>query len=113
VILEGKVVAVTGAASGIGRAAAMLAARSGARGLVLADLAADALADAAAAASAAGSQVIGMTKVAAKQAGRRLVHERRDPRRRRRPLRLSVSQLARRLGRTGSAGPPASRTNQA
>jgi NAD(P)-dependent dehydrogenase (short-subunit alcohol dehydrogenase family) len=57
VTLEGKVVAITGAASGIGRATALLAARSGARGLVLADLAADALADAAAEVAAAGGQV--------------------------------------------------------
>jgi NAD(P)-dependent dehydrogenase (short-subunit alcohol dehydrogenase family) len=55
--LEGKVVAVTGAASGIGRATAMLAARSGARGLVLADLAADGLSDAAAEVAAAGALV--------------------------------------------------------
>jgi NAD(P)-dependent dehydrogenase (short-subunit alcohol dehydrogenase family) len=68
VILENKVVAVTGAASGIGRATAMLAARSGARGLVLADLAADALADAAAAATAAGSQVEAVTGSVADQA---------------------------------------------
>jgi NAD(P)-dependent dehydrogenase (short-subunit alcohol dehydrogenase family) len=56
-MLEGKVVAVTGAASGIGRATALLAARSGARGLVLADQAADALSDAAAEVAAAGGQV--------------------------------------------------------
>jgi NAD(P)-dependent dehydrogenase (short-subunit alcohol dehydrogenase family) len=56
-MLEGKVVAVTGAASGIGRATAMLAARSGARGLVLADLAADGLAAVAAEAAAAGAKV--------------------------------------------------------
>ena len=56
-MLSGKVVAVTGAASGIGRATAMLAARSGARGLVLTDVAADALADVAAAASAVGALV--------------------------------------------------------
>jgi NAD(P)-dependent dehydrogenase (short-subunit alcohol dehydrogenase family) len=68
VVLEGKVVAVTGAASGIGRATAMLAARSGARGLVLADVAADALADAAAAAAAAGSQVETVTGSVADQA---------------------------------------------
>jgi NAD(P)-dependent dehydrogenase (short-subunit alcohol dehydrogenase family) len=55
-MLEGKVVAVTGAASGIGRATALLAARSGARGLILADLAADTLADAAAEVAAAGGQ---------------------------------------------------------
>ena len=55
-VLDGKVVAVTGAASGIGRATALLAARSGARGLVLADVAADALADAAAEVAAAGGQ---------------------------------------------------------
>jgi NAD(P)-dependent dehydrogenase (short-subunit alcohol dehydrogenase family) len=68
VILENKVVAVTGAASGIGRATAMLAARSGARGLVLADLAADALADAAAVATAVGSQVEAVTGSVADQA---------------------------------------------
>jgi NAD(P)-dependent dehydrogenase (short-subunit alcohol dehydrogenase family) len=68
VALEGKVVAVTGAASGIGRATAVLAARSGARGLVLADVAADALADAAAAAAAAGSQVETLTGSVADQA---------------------------------------------
>jgi NAD(P)-dependent dehydrogenase (short-subunit alcohol dehydrogenase family) len=56
-VLDGKVVAVTGAASGIGRATALLAARSGARGLVLADLAAGALADAAAEVAAEGGQV--------------------------------------------------------
>jgi NAD(P)-dependent dehydrogenase (short-subunit alcohol dehydrogenase family) len=56
-LLTDKVVAVTGAASGIGRATAMLAARSGARGLVLADLTAGALADAAAEAEAAGTVV--------------------------------------------------------
>jgi NAD(P)-dependent dehydrogenase (short-subunit alcohol dehydrogenase family) len=55
-MLEGKVIAVTGAASGIGRATALLAARSGARGLILADLAADTLADAAAEVAAAGGQ---------------------------------------------------------
>ena len=55
-MLEGKVVAVIGAASGIGRATAVLAARSGARGLVLADQAADALSDAAAEVAAAGGQ---------------------------------------------------------
>ena len=59
--LDGKVVAVTGAASGIGRATAMLAARSGARGLMLADLAADALAGVASAATAVGSQVEAVT----------------------------------------------------
>jgi NAD(P)-dependent dehydrogenase (short-subunit alcohol dehydrogenase family) len=55
-MLEGKVVAVIGAASGIGRATALLAARSGARGLVLADQAADGLADVAAEVAAAGGQ---------------------------------------------------------
>jgi len=60
-MLEGKVVAVTGAASGIGRATALLAARSGARGLVLADLAADGLADTAAEAAAGGVQVATLT----------------------------------------------------
>jgi NAD(P)-dependent dehydrogenase (short-subunit alcohol dehydrogenase family) len=56
-MLDGKVVAVTGAASGIGRATAVLAAQSGARGLVLVDLAEDALADAAAEVTAAGVAV--------------------------------------------------------
>jgi NAD(P)-dependent dehydrogenase (short-subunit alcohol dehydrogenase family) len=46
-----------GAASGIGQATAMLAARSGARGLVLADLAADGLSAVAAEAAAAGAKV--------------------------------------------------------
>jgi NAD(P)-dependent dehydrogenase (short-subunit alcohol dehydrogenase family) len=68
VALDGKVVAVTGAASGIGRATAMLAARSGARGLVLADLSADALADAAAEAAAAGGQVETVTGSVADEA---------------------------------------------
>lgn len=68
VVLEGKVVAVTGAASGIGRATAVLAARSGARGLVLADVAADSLAAAAAAAAAAGSKVETITGSVADQA---------------------------------------------
>jgi len=57
VMLDGKVVAITGAASGIGRATALLAARSGARGLVLADRAAEGLAETAAAASAIGASV--------------------------------------------------------
>jgi NAD(P)-dependent dehydrogenase (short-subunit alcohol dehydrogenase family) len=55
-MLEGKVVAVTGAASGIGRATALLAVRSGARGLVLADQVAGALSEAAAEVAAAGGQ---------------------------------------------------------
>jgi NAD(P)-dependent dehydrogenase (short-subunit alcohol dehydrogenase family) len=56
-MLEGKVVAVTGAGAGIGRSTAVLAARSGARGLVLADQAAAALSDAAAEVAAAGGKV--------------------------------------------------------
>jgi NAD(P)-dependent dehydrogenase (short-subunit alcohol dehydrogenase family) len=56
-MLEGKVVAVTGAASGIGRATALLAARSGARGLVLADLAEGGLRDTADQVAAVGGQV--------------------------------------------------------
>jgi NAD(P)-dependent dehydrogenase (short-subunit alcohol dehydrogenase family) len=56
-MLDGKVVAVTGAASGIGRATALLAARSGARGLVLADLAEGGLRDTADQVAAVGGQV--------------------------------------------------------
>jgi NAD(P)-dependent dehydrogenase (short-subunit alcohol dehydrogenase family) len=60
-MLEGKVVAVTGAASGIGRATAMLAARSGVRGLVLADVAEAGLTDVAAAVTAVGPHVEAIT----------------------------------------------------
>jgi NAD(P)-dependent dehydrogenase (short-subunit alcohol dehydrogenase family) len=56
-MLDGKVVAITGAASGIGRATALLAARSGARGLVLADLAEGGLRDTADQVAAVGAQV--------------------------------------------------------
>jgi NAD(P)-dependent dehydrogenase (short-subunit alcohol dehydrogenase family) len=67
-MLSGKVVAVTGAASGIGRATALLAARSGARGLVLADVAAAALADVAAAVTAAGAPAEAVPGSVAEQA---------------------------------------------
>jgi NAD(P)-dependent dehydrogenase (short-subunit alcohol dehydrogenase family) len=59
--LQGRILAVTGGASGIGLATAVLAARSGAAGIVLADLAADALATAVEAVRAEGCSVEALT----------------------------------------------------
>jgi NAD(P)-dependent dehydrogenase (short-subunit alcohol dehydrogenase family) len=56
-LMEGKILAVTGGASGIGLATAMLAARSGAAGIVLADRQKDTLASAAGAVEACGCAV--------------------------------------------------------
>jgi NAD(P)-dependent dehydrogenase (short-subunit alcohol dehydrogenase family) len=59
--LQGKILAVTGGASGIGLATAMLAARSGAAGIVLADCARDRLATAVDAVRAEGCLVEALT----------------------------------------------------
>ena len=56
--LSGKVIAITGAASGIGFATSLLAARSGAAGIVMVDRDADALARSAAEVEATGANVV-------------------------------------------------------
>ncbi|NMO03232.1 SDR family oxidoreductase [Gordonia sp. TBRC 11910] len=58
-LLDGKAVLITGAAGGIGRASALLAAAEGAR-LILSDLSADGLADTVDAVRAAGGRAIGV-----------------------------------------------------
>lgn len=58
--LAGSVVAVTGAARGIGRATATAFARAGARGVALVDVKADELADAAAEVAQAGAEALAL-----------------------------------------------------